>query len=357
MLLLPAFGGVVADRVQRLALLRVTNVLWIVIMGVLATLTWLGTVTYWQIIAVSFLSSCTLAFDNPTRQALIPDLVPRSELLSAISLNSVAFTGASLVGPALAGAIITAFGQDVYRGTAVVFYLNTLSYLAVLVPVLFWIRAPERERTGPSASMGQDLKEGLSYVKQRQPLVLLLVLTAVTNVFGRSFSQLMPVFSKDVLHVGADGLGLMYSAPGAGTLAAGTALASLAHGGGRRHLISGATVAFTVAIFAFALSRSFLLSLALLFVTGLTSTAAQATISTLLQSKVPGRLRGRVMSLQTLAIIGMGPLGGLFSGALATVVPAPVAVSASAAVILVVLAAIVATQPAWRDVDVDRGDD
>src|SRR5688500_14465681 len=139
MLLLPPLGGVIADRVDRLVLLRVTNTLWIAMTLLLAALTWAGRVEYWQILLLSFLSAVTLAFDNPTRQALIPDLVPRSELMSAISLNSVAFTGASLLGPAIAGQILV-LTADVYRGTALVFVLNALSYLAVLVPVVFWIR-------------------------------------------------------------------------------------------------------------------------------------------------------------------------------------------------------------------------
>lgn len=351
MLLLPPLGGVVADRVDRLVLLRVTNVLWIVMTLVLATLTWTGAVTYWLILLVSFLGAVLLAFDNPARQALVPDLVPPSELLSAISLNSVVFTGASLVGPAVAGLLLGAAGAELYRGAAVVFGLNAASYLAVLVPVVWWIRVPPRQRTAAPASFGTDLREGIQYVAARRPLVLLLLLTAVTSVFGRSFAQLMPVFARDVLRVGPDGLGLMYAAPGAGTLLGGTALASLRYVGSRRRLVTGATVAFALSIFGFAASRSYPLSLALLFAGGLAATVAGATIATLLQGQVPGALRGRVMSLQTLAIIGMGPLGGLLSGALATWLPAPVSIAASATVVLGFLLGVVVTQPAWRDVD------
>jgi MFS family permease len=373
MLLLPPLGGVMADRVDRLVLLRVTNVLWIAMTLLLAVLTWSGQVQYWQILLLSFLSAVTLAFDNPTRQALVPDLVPRSELMSAISLNSVAFTGASLLGPAIAGQILF-LTADVHRGAALVFLLNALSYLAVLVPVVFWIRLPPREAAarrahqaaadGPApspysrnTSIGADLLEGLRYVKARRPLVLLLLLTAVTSVFGRSFSQLMPVFARDVLGVGPGGLGMMYSAPGAGTLLGGAVLAAVAGNlRDRRHLVTGATVVFTLTVFGFALSRWYGLSLALLFAGGVAGTVAGATIATLLQAQSPGRLRGRVMSLQTLAIIGMSPLGAFLSGALATAIPAPLAVCLTAAVILVFLAAVVVTQPAWRDIGDTSGE-
>ncbi len=347
----------IADRIDRLALLRYTNLAWIIMTLALAMLTWTGRVTYWQILLVSLLGASALAFDNPTRQALIPDLVPRPDLLSAISLNSVAFTGASLVGPALAGLILRAFGDDLYRGAAVVFSLNAASYLAVLIPVLCWIRVPAHPRPAPPASVGADLLEGLRYVRTRRPLVLLLSLTAVTSVFGRSFSQLMPVFARDVLHVDQAGLGLMYSAPGAGTLIGGAALAASGRPRSHRQLVAGATAAFTLTIFGFALSRSYPLSLGLLFLTGLTSTVAGATISTLLQAHAPRRLRGRVMSLWTLCMIGMGPLGALLSGALATVIPAPLAVSLTAAVILVFLAGVVLTQPAWREIEVPEARD
>ncbi len=354
MIVISPFGGVIADRVDRVALLRITNVLWILMTGTLATLTWLGRVTYWEILLTAFLSATVLAFDNPARQSLIPDLVPRSELLAAISLNSVAFTGAALVGPAIAGLILRYFGQDLYRGSAIVFACNAASYLAVLAPVLFWIRVPAREPTGPRASIGADLVEGLRFVKERRPLVLLLSLTAVSSVFGRSFTQLMPVFAKDVLRVGPDGLGLMYSAPGAGTLVSGACLATLGHLVSRRHLLTSAVVSFCCAIFAFALSRSYPLSLGILFLSGLTGTALTATISTLLQLQLPGRMRGRVMSLQSQAVIGMTPLGSLLSGWLATRMPAPLAVSLTAAVILCYLAFLVLTQSAWRRIEPDE---
>jgi MFS family permease len=351
MLLLPPLGGVVADRVDRLALLRVTNVLWIVLTLVLAALTWTGAVTFEQILLVSLLGAVLLAFDNPARQALVPELVPRSELLSAISLNAVVFTGAALVGPAVAGLLLAAAGAELYRGAAVVFGLNAVSYLAVLLPVAWWIRVPPRPRPAGPASFGAELREGLRYVAARRPLVLLLLLTAATSVFGRSFAQLLPVFARDVLGVGPDGLGLMYAAPGAGTLVGGTALAARRGVGAGRRLVTGATAAFVLSIFGFAASRSYPLSLLLLFAGGVAATVAGATIATLLQAHAPRALRGRIMSLQTLAIIGMGPLGGLLSGALATWLPAPVAVSATAAVLLVFLLGVVVTQPAWRDVD------
>jgi MFS family permease len=301
------------------------------------------------------LNSTILAFDNPARQSLIPDLVPRSELLTAVSLNSVAFTGASLVGPAIAGLILRFFGSDLFHGAAVVFSANAVSYVAVLLPVVLWIRVPPHERDGARASIGADLVEGLRFVKTRRPLVLLLSTTAVTSVFGRSFTQLLPVFAKDVLHVGPDGLGLMYSAPGAGTLLSGIGLAGMGHLISRRHLLTSSAVSFAVAIFAFALSRSFPLSLAILFVSGVLSTALTATITTLLQLQAPGRMRGRVMALQSQAVIGMTPLGSLLSGWLATRIPAPLAVSATAAVILVFLAYVLLAQPAWREIEPGAG--
>jgi MFS family permease len=143
----------------------------------------------------------------------------------------------------------------------------------------------------------------------------------------------------------------MYSAPGAGTLLSGVGLAALGHLISRRHLLTTATASFALAVFAFALSCSFPLSLAILFASGLFSTAVTATITTLLQLQAPGRMRGRVMALQSQAVIGMTPLGSLLSGWLATRIAAPLAVSLTAAVILLFLAYVLLAQPAWRQIE------
>lgn len=355
MIALPLFGGTIADRFNRLTILKFTQTGMMLAAVAMATLAYLRIITIWDMIAISFLSSVALAVDNPTRQALIPDLVPREELLSAISLNSVAFNGAALVGPAIAGLILQlgvpangAGSTDLlYRNTAFVFYANALSFFSVLVPV-FIIRPRPSERRQP-AGFHQAVLDGLRYVQQRSALLLLLVLSAVVSMFGRSFTQLLPVFASDVLRVGSEGYGVMLTLPGAGTLLAGIGLAAGGHYLNRRRLLVAAQIALVASIVVFALSHSFVLSLAMLGLNGFAATVFGAVAATILQIESEGHLRGRVMSLYTITVIGLGPLGSLISGSLATQIPVGWAILLPSLVILAFLGLSV-TRPAWKEV-------
>jgi MFS family permease len=351
MIVLPIFGGTIADRSPRLRILKITQTVMMLLAAAMATLAYLRLITVWDLIAISFLSSAALAIDNPTRQALIPDLVPRHELLSAISLNSVAFNGAALVGPALAGLILRATGSgaathNLYLNTSLVFYLNALSYLAVLVPV-FLIRPRPVRRLAAVTQFHSAVLEGLTYVKQRPALLLLLALSAIVSIFGRSFSQLLPVFARDVLGVGPAGYGLMLTLPGAGTLIAGFSVAGGGQHFNRRWLIVGTQLGILASILAFAVSRSFPLSLYLLGINGFCATAFGAVCATILQTDTESHRRGRVMSLYTITIVGLSPLGSLLSGSLATVIPVGLAIAIPALIIVIFLGYAV-TRPAWR---------
>jgi MFS family permease len=353
MVLFPLVGGVLADRFDRLTLLKVTQTLSLLLALALAALTWLGVVQFWHFLAIALGSATVLAFDNPARQALIPDLVPREELMSATSLNSVSFTGAQLVGPAVAGLILAARPDDLLGAGAVVFSVNALTRLAVLVP-LFWIRphAAARGRQGDAAQDGRNpLLEGLRYVAGQPALVLLVATVAVTSVFGRSFVYLLPIFARDVLGVGGEGLGLMNTAAGVGTIAAGLGLAGLGAGLSRRWLIGGGMLGLTASILAFAFSTSYPLSLGLLALTGAASTAVSASVATQIQTTVPGTLRGRVMSLNTLCLIGLGPIGSFLSAALARMMAVQWALAGTASLMVLYLALtllIGRTRRAWR---------
>lgn len=351
MIALPIVGGTIADRVDRLTILKVTQTVMMLAAAAMATLALLRVITIVDIIVLSFISAVALAVDNPTRQALIPDLVPRDDILSAISLNSVAFNGASLVGPALAGLILQATGSAapsdaLYLNASLVFYLNALSFLAVLVPV-FVMRLRKVDRPANQTGFQGALREGIDYVGTKPALLLLLTLSAVVSVFGRSFTYMLPVFARDVLQVGSAGYGVMLALPGAGTLIAGFALAGGGHSLDRRRVIVVGQLAIAATIVGFALSRSYPLSLALLFTNGLAATAFGAVAATVLQTETEGRLRGRVMSLYTITLIGLGPLGALLSGSLATVVPVGQAIMLPALVIVVFLVYAV-TRPGWR---------
>lgn len=348
MILLSPVGGTIADYVDRLTILKFSQTAMMLCAATLATLSFLRVITIWHIIAISILASTALALDSPTRQALIPDLVPEFELLSAVSLNSVAFNGAALIGPAIAGLILGLAGYDLLFGSALVFYVNAARFLAVLVP-LFLIRPRRLPPHRVTARLGLAILEGISYVQDRPSLLLLLALSAAASLFGRSFNMLLPVFARDLLHVGPEGLGLMLASPGAGTLLAGFSLAAVGHYLNHRRLIATALLGFAATVIAFALSRAFPLSLLLLGLSGFTATLFAAVTATILQLETESHLRGRVMSLYTITIIGLGPLGALLSGTLATVIPVSIAIILPAFLIVVILG-YATTQPAWQEV-------
>jgi MFS family permease len=348
---------VVADRFDRLTLLRVTQTLSLLLALLLATLTWLGVVQFWYFFVIALASSTVLAFDNPARQALIPELVPREDLMSAIALNSVSFTGAQLVGPAVAGLILAAFGQRMLLAGAIVFFVNALSYFAVLVP-LFLIRpraehVAARRAQADAGRTGNPLLDGLRYVRGQPTLMLLVGTVAITSVFGRSFTYLLPVFARDVLAVGGAGLGWLNAAAGGGTIVAGLLLAGRGGGLSRRRLIVGGMLALTLAIYGFVLSGSYALSLVLLALSGAASTVTSASVATQIQTTVPGHLRGRVMSLNTLCLIGLTPIGSSISALLARALSIQLAIGATASVMLCYLLATLASRRirrAWRSI-------
>jgi MFS family permease len=327
MIILPPFGGVIADRFPRLKLLKVTQVANFFVAFLQGAVVSLGIVTIWQLALLGLFAGMVNAFDNPTRQALLPDLVKREHLNKAIALNSSAWQGSALFGPTLAGVFIAAFG------VAEAFYINAFSYLAVLI-ALYWMRdVPEHNAARSNVTITSDLVAGLKYVRGTSLICVLLAMAAVTSIFGRSFQQLLPVFASDVFHKGGLGLGIMFSAPGAGTLFGASAIAVVRDSQAKGRMFIGGALLFSVLVAWFALNRSFGLSLVLLFGTGVASIVFSSFMTTMIQLEAPDGMRGRVMSLVTVTMQGFTPIGTLLTGALATQVGTPEAVALSALVV------------------------
>jgi MFS family permease len=310
MIILPPLAGPVVDRIHRVRLLFFTQSTQMVTALVLATLTWLGKIQVWHILLASFVGAALLAFDNPARQALIPDLVQPRDLLNALSLNSATYTGAALVGPALAGVMLEPLGA----GT--LYFLNAVSFLAVIFALGF-MRQVRTHSGGGAGSLRSSFANGLYFAWRSRLIVALLGLSALGAVFGRSYQNLLPVFGRDIWHAGAGGYGLLLSAAGGGALVGAFGLASfkqLQHQGAVM-LLAG--FFFSLSLIAFALSPSLWIGAALLFVAGTTSTVFSTIISTFIQFSVPNEMRGRVMSLYTVTLIGLPSLGALGTGAVA----------------------------------------
>lgn len=337
---LSLFAGVVADRVDRRRLLIVTQSLAALFALALAVLTSTGVIQVWMILALSFLSASVMAFDNPTRQALVPDIVGREYIANAVALQSAAFNGTGVIGPSLAGVALGVVG------VAACFYINAVSFIAVIVALLLMATIPHR--TTRKQTMLQNLREGFLYVRGNRVVAALLVQMAAIGLLGRPYTQLMPAMQRDVLHVGATGLGLLMAFSGIGALGGALAIASFSAFTRRGLLLTIVIAVFGLSLVAFALSRSFPLSLGLLVIVGAAATMSMSTTNMLIQLGVPGDLRGRIMSMYTMIAMGSMPLGAMVLGTVASFVGVPETLLFGGIGCLAALLAITAWVPAVR---------
>ena len=310
-LLLAPVAGVLADRVDRRRALLITQSVMLTQALILTALTATGKVAVWHVAALASVLGCASAFDIPLRHAMIARLVgDRAHLPNAIALNSLLINCARVVGPALEGILIAAVGE------ATCFGLNALSFGAVLY-ALSQMRWPAARTPAPAAGWLASWLEGAESAFGFRPIRAALLLIALISSTVGTYSTLMPVFAKDVFGGDAHTLGMLLSAAGGGALLSALYLASrhTTRGLDRVILVAGAVA--SLAMLAFAYSTSFALALPLLVVLGAGLIAAQASIQTLVQTLVDDDKRGRVMSLYTMAFLGMLPFGNLAAGAVA----------------------------------------
>jgi MFS family permease len=310
-LFLSMFGGVVADRLPRRALLLFTQSSAMTLAFVLGTLTWTGTVQVVHVMVLAVLLGTVNSLDMPTRQAFVVELVGREDLQNAIALNSAAFNSARLIGPAIAG---LAIGRV---GLAGCFFLNGLSFLAV-IGVLLTIRAgsrPVARGVWPSSVWG-DLREGLEYVVGTPVVRLVILMMAVVGTFGMNLNVLIPVLARDTLQVGAEGYGFLSSAIGLGSLSAALLLASLGRVP-RWRVYLGAAAALGILQMLLLGVHQYVLALPVLAGVGFSMIFFTTLSNTVLQTSTPDALRGRVMSVYTTVFVGSTPLGSLFAGGIA----------------------------------------
>jgi MFS family permease len=258
------------------------------------------------------------AFDMPTRQSFIVELIEKKEDLgNAIALNSLMFNGARLVGPAAAGILIGLVGEGVC------FLINGISFLGIVF-ALIAIKVPARKKVvRASRRIWQDLREGYSYAFGFAPIRYILLQIGLMSFMGMSYTVLMPIFAKDILHGGPHTLGFLMAASGIGALTGAIYLASRQTILGLGRFIAYASAIFGIGLIAFSLSQVLIVSLSMMFITGFGMIVQMVSSNTILQSIVEEDKRGRVMSIYATAFIGMAPLGNLFAGILASWIGAP----------------------------------
>jgi MFS family permease len=238
--------------------------------------------------------------------------------MNAIALNSSMFNGARIVGPAIAGILVASIGEGWC------FFANAVSYIAVITGLLL-MRVLPRE-TVPEGSAVEHILEGFRFVRNTPPIRALLLLIGLVSLVAMPYSVLMPIFADKILHGGAKGLGYLMGASGVGALCGALTLAARTGVSGLGRWVMAASTGFGCALIAFSLSRSFWLSAALLVPVGFCMMLQMASTNTLIQSMVPDRLRGRVMSVYSMMFMGMAPIGSLLAGAIADRTSAPTTV-------------------------------
>jgi MFS family permease len=310
--LLSPVAGVLADRWNRRRVLLWTQLLSMLQAGVLAVLVLADLVQVWHIVALSLVLGTVNAFDIPARQSFLIEMIEkREDLGNAIALNSSMVNGTRLVGPSLAGILIAAFGEGIC------FLLNAASYLAVIAALLA-MRVEKKAARAVKTSVLHELREGFAYAYHFPPIRSILLLLALVSLMGVPYTVLLPVFARDILHGGANTFGFLMAAAGLGAFVSAILLASRKSVVGLGKIIPLAAGLFGIAVAGFSFSRSLWLSLLLLFLAGLGMMAQIASSNTILQTVVDDDKRGRVMSLFTMAFMGMAPFGSLLAGALAS---------------------------------------
>lgn len=315
--LLTPFAGVLADRWNRHRILVVTQTLAMLQAFILALLVLTGSITIWQIISLTVFLGLVNAFDMPARQSFVIEIIEkREDLGNAIALNSSMFNGARLLGPSLAGVLISAVGEGIC------FLLNGISYLAVISALLAMNVQPKRIEI-KKAHLVQGLKEGFAYAYNFAPIRFILLLLALVSLVGMPYSVLMPVFAKEILHGGPHTLGFLVGFAGMGALVGAVFLASRRSARGLEKIIPLAACIFGIGLVIFSQSNVLWLSLLFMLLTGFGMMVQMASSNTVLQTIVDDDKRGRVMSIYTMAFMGMAPFGSLLAGGLASRIGAP----------------------------------
>ncbi|MGZ8486666.1 MAG: MFS transporter [Candidatus Binatia bacterium] len=337
-------AGVAADRMDRRKLLLGTQWVLIATAVIFGGLVWSPYLHVWHIFVFTLITGIAWTITEPVRMSLIPSAVPKGELANAVALNSGGFNMMKVIGPALGGALIA------WVGAAENFFVQALAYAGVLWMIYRMNVPPQRAEASHTSALA-NLKEGFAYVWSTPAVFALMALAYVPRIFAVPYQTLMPVFQKDVLKIGPEGLGLLMAAPGIGAVMAILTLASMGNRIKRQgRFLVGSIFVLGAAIMLFSQITWFPLALVTLVIVGMFQMFFLASTATMLQMIVPDELRGRVLSLYMLDR-GFMPLGALFAGTSAHFLGAPTTVAIMGAIVIVLTALVAWRIPAIRQLE------
>ena len=319
--LFSAFGGAVVDRADRKRIFILTQAAFLLMALFLGIANYLGFIRVWHLLAASALTGFFVSFEQPVRQSILHDVVPQTDLPNAVTLYQMVFNGSMLFGPAIGGLLIPVIG------TQGCFFVASAGNLIVFVTI-FLLRIARTSRAAKSQSLLRDTVDGLHLAWNTPIFLSLFTVLGIVTFCTKPYTQFMPVFARDILQVGAPGLGLLLMAPGAGAILGGLTLASMRRFPKPHYLLFFLAAGFGSAIVLFAVSRDFPLALFFLFIAGGFQTTFLSATATLLQVHADETNRGRMMSLFGLINRGLGPMGSFPFGLIATSIGAPWTVAA-----------------------------
>jgi len=337
-LFLSVFAGVVADRVRKRNIIIITQTALMILAFLLAIFTSAGVVKLWHILVIVTLFGVANAFDMPARQSFVVELIGKGSLMNAIALNSSIFNGARIIGPAIAGVLVSSIG------VAGCFFINAISFIPVIIG-LSLINGEFRVNFSNEDSVLESLKTGFRYLKKSPNIFSIIIMVAVNSIFGMPYTMLMPVFARDIFKIGAEGLGFLMSATGIGALIGALFVASL---GGYKHkgkLLFVGILGFSIFLILFTITRNSLVAMWMLIFTGFCMLMFTATANTLVQSYTQDDMRGRVMSFYATFFVGMAPLGNLQAGVISKFWGAPIAIFLGAVINIIVAIIILVKLP------------
>ena len=315
-------GGVIADRMDRHKLLVISRAANLLQTLVFAALVYYEAIEFWHIVVLVIFMAIVSSFSTAAQQVMIVSLVPQEGVVSALALHSATHNLTKVIGPSIAGVLLTVIGA------AACLMIQALTILCMLV-ALFKLRLPKTELATSRGDWWKDILEGVSYLRQNRRVFTTILTTYSNGFFGISYAQFLPYFAQEVLQVGPSGYGLLVSAPGAGAVAISFFLSTHTRLQGMRRLLTGASLIYAGAIFLFAISPFMIASMLLLAVVGSMQMSYRVLARAIIQEECPDHLLGRAMSLFFLDR-GFGSLGAIGIGSIASIIPVPIAVAGSA---------------------------
>lgn len=325
------FAGVIVDKLPKKRILLFTQSTSLVITFILAVLVWKGQIQYWHILVMSTALGIVNTFDMPSRQSFVIELVGKEGLMNAIALNSMAFNTARIIGPAVAGIIMG------YFGIAVCFFINSISFAAVLISLFFIKPMQVQNKPKNKNRVLDEIKDGLRYISHNDVLLNTLLVVAIVGTFAPNFNVLVPVFAKEILKQNEAGFGILMSFMGFGSFLGAMSMATLSKSGPKKFIIYIVPLIVGAFLIITGFTSIYLITGIFLAVTGFFFISFSSNANSTLQINSSNEYRGRVMSVYTLVFAGSTPLGNLYAGLFAERFNARIGFIACGAIIILLM--------------------